>query len=151
MAGSRELGARVTRYETDNAKRGHLAFALLSIGVVFLVACFLPFPSPVVGGILGLACLGVGWKHARLAAKHPEEAFLLHEGGLVHEHSGQAHVYRWHEFASATNNTRDNALTRLLGLDVHLRITLVGGGEIVVTGLTPGARQLADTVLRVAR
>ena len=148
MAGSRELGARVTRYETDNAKRSQLAFALLSVGVVFMVACVLPFPIPVVCGVVGLMCLWVGWKHARLAAKHPEEAFLLHEGGLVHEHSGQADVYRWHEFASATNNTGDNALTRLLGLNVNLRITLVGGGEIVVTGLTPGATQLASAVLR---
>ncbi|MCP3799789.1 hypothetical protein NLX83_11025 [Allokutzneria sp. A3M-2-11 16] len=151
MAGSRELGARVTRYETDNAKRSHLAFALLSVGVVFLVACVLPFPIPIASAILGLTCLWVGWRHARLAAKHPEEAFLLHEGGLVHEHSGQAHVYRWHELASATDNARDNAVTRLFGLNVNLRITLVGGGEIVVTGLTPGAAQLSEAVLRATR
>ncbi|WP_086820830.1 hypothetical protein [Allokutzneria sp. NRRL B-24872] len=148
MTGRRELGARVTRYETDGAGRRKRALVLLSIGVVCLVGCALPFPIPFAAAIAALPCLWAGWTHARLAVRHPGEVFLLHEGGLVHEHSGQAHVHRWHQFSTAANPASSNALSRLLGLDVHLRITLVGGGEIVVTGLTPGAEQLAAAVLR---
>ncbi|GAA3995628.1 hypothetical protein GCM10022247_14340 [Allokutzneria multivorans] len=147
MAGSRELGARVTRFETDQAGRRKRALVLLSVGAVCLVGCALPFPIPFAAAIVALPCLWAGWTHARLAVRHPDEVFLLHEGGLVHEHSGQAHVYRWHQFSAATNTAGDTGVSRLLGLDVHLRIALVGGGEIVVTGLTRGAGQLAAAVL----
>jgi hypothetical protein len=157
-----ELGELTARYVTDNRRRGRISVTTFLLGIVVTAVgvpmCVIAYQNPVstddlvpsfvLGAGLGLLLMG-GWLGRRYFV-YSGEVFELYEGGIVHAYAGKRFPISWAQIKKVANTGKDTALARAIGGDVSCRITTTDGRAIVITGLTEGARDLADTVTRAA-
>jgi hypothetical protein len=165
MAAEEELGAVVGRFESDNRRRRRIFAVAVPVGAVvacmtglllFLVAGRGGSTAPVLipGLVCGLALgtVGTGIQQGWLSRARPDEAFTLHEGGLVHSYAGKSWAISWDEIIKVTDEGRNNALYQALGAEVRVRIKLrspVGRRRVVmITGITQDAHRLGEIVQR---
>jgi hypothetical protein len=158
-----DLGEPTARYVTDNRRRGRLAVTMFLLGVLVTAIgvpmCVVAYensvstddlvPSFVLGAGLGLLLMG-GWMGRRYYA-YSGEVFELYEGGFVHAYAGKTVPVAWSQIKKVANTGKDNAFTRAMGGDVSCRVTTTDGRAILITGLTEGARDLAEAITRAAR
>jgi hypothetical protein len=157
-----ELGELTARSVTDNRRRGRIAMIIFLLGVVVTAIgvpmCVITYqnsvstddlvPSFVLGCGLGLLLMG-GWMGRRYFA-YSGEVFELYEGGIVHAYAGKRFPVSWAQIKKVASTGKDTALARAMGGDVSCRITTTEGRTILITGLTEGARDLAEAVTRAA-
>lgn len=157
-----ELGELTARYMTDNRRRGRVSVTTFLIGVLVTAVgvpmCVVAYensvstddlvPSFVLGAGLGLLLMG-GWLGRRYFA-YSGEVFELYEGGFVHAYAGKSIPIAWAQIKKVANTGKDNAFARAMGGDISCRITTTDGRTILLTGLTEGARDLAEAVTRAA-
>jgi hypothetical protein len=165
MVAEAELGAAVTTYRTNNARRGTIAVILLPVGAVVTAAAVLLWivtaevaarsaPSGADPELLPAALLGLGIGALLLGVvflvafhTHRNESFTVYENGLVNVRPGRVFAARWGDIASvAVRPGKDNAVSRWAGGDYYCLVTLTDGRKVAVNGLTEHARQLIQLI-----
>jgi hypothetical protein len=153
-----DMGPLIRTHRVDTARRRLNALVLLLVGAVVtpigVVLAVLTDRTPtlgddvvpwvVLGGGLGLLLVGglLGWQ----VLIRRDEAFELHEGGLLHAYGRHRRAVPWEGMAKVADLGNDRLLSRALGGQVNCHIEVAGGKRLAFTALTAGAAELAAAV-----
>ncbi|WP_240662429.1 PH domain-containing protein [Streptomyces sp. WAC 06738] len=161
VPGEQELGAFVARHQTDVGRHGRTGIISLVIGVAAAAAAipvviqtFEESSSGTFAGLVvgvALLCLWSGITNGLRYTTRHGEVYTVREGGLVYRRTGESRVIPWESIRKVSDSGQQNAISAVMGWDVHCRIRVQDGKRLLLTGFTHDAAGLSRTIHQAVR